>query len=121
MPDPSFSQSNTPEEALAKLYATAQALSTTKDLSPIAQKTLANLLDELGKAVASGKVSGEVVDHLAESVGQLNQALANQENPEHSKKARESLEESIFRAEAKHPYLAGMIQQLLNILADLGI
>jgi hypothetical protein len=121
MPDSSSPESNTPNEALAKLLATAQALGAAKHLTPTAQKTLADLVEELGKALASGKASSEEVARLAESVALLNQAIADQENREHSMRARERLQESIYRAEANHPFLAGLAQQFLNILAELGI
>jgi hypothetical protein len=122
MPDPSSSQPNPPDEALANLLTTAQALSASKHLTPTAQKALADLVGELGKALASGKASNEEVARLAESVALLNQTIADQENREHSKHAaRERLQESIYRAEVKHPILAGLAQQFLNILAEIGI
>jgi len=122
MPDPSSAQSNTPNEALAKLLDTTQALRASKQLTPTAQKALADLVGELGKALASGKASNQEVARLAESVALLNQSVADQENREHSKRAaRERLQESIYRAEVKHPFLAGLAQQFLNILAELGI
>jgi hypothetical protein len=122
MPDPSSSQSKPPDEVLANLLSTAQTLSATEHLTPTAQKTLADLVSELGKALTSGKASSEEVGRLAESVALLNQAISDQENREHSKwAARERLQESIYLTEAKHPVLAGLAQQFLNILAELGI
>jgi hypothetical protein len=121
MPDPSSPHSNTPEEIFAILHSTAQTLGATKHLTPAAQKALANLVEELGKALASANASGEEVGRLAEGVALLNQAIADQENREHSKRARERLEESICLAEAKHPFLTSLAQQFLNILAELGI
>jgi hypothetical protein len=122
MPDPSLPQSKTPDEVLTNLLTTAQSLSATKHLTPTAQKALAELVGELGNTLASGKASSEEVARLAESVALLNQAISDEENREHSKHAaRERLQESIYRAEAKHPILAGMAQQFLNILAEIGI
>jgi hypothetical protein len=121
MPDPSSSPSNNPDEALANLLTTAQALSATKHLTPTAQKAHADLVGELSKALASGKASSEEVARLAESVALLNQAIADRENREHSKRARKRLQESIYLAEVKHPLLAGLAQQFLNILAEIGI
>jgi hypothetical protein len=96
MPELSSSQSNTPDDVLANLLSTTQTLGATKHLTPTAQKALADLVDELVKALASGKTSSEEVARLAESVAHLNQAIADQENREHSKRAvLERLQESI--------------------------
>jgi hypothetical protein len=121
MPDPSSPQSQSPDEVLANLLTTAQALSTTEHLTPTAQKALSDLVGELGKALASGKASSEEVPRLAESVAHLNLAIADEENREHSNRARDRLQESIYRTEVKHPVLAGLAQQFLNILAEIGI
>jgi hypothetical protein len=121
MPEPTSPLSNTPEELVANLHSTAKTLIATKRLTPTAQKALASLVDELGNTLASGKTSSEELVRLAECVAQLDLALHAPENREHPNQARERLKESIYQAEANHPYITGLAHQLLNILAELGI
>lgn len=105
-------------ERLAQL---ASTLRSAEHLEPAAQRELADLLDELSKALANeGKASAESA-HLAESAAHLAQTLQHQPHASLLGAARRRLEESAARAEAEAPMATGIVRRLLAALADLGI
>ena len=88
----------------ASLHTIAQVLRETKHFTPETQQALAELVDELGRAVESGAASSQEVAHLAESVAHVAQALREQRETGPLKAARKRLERAIGFAEGKRPF-----------------
>jgi hypothetical protein len=103
------------------LHDVAQNLRQAHHLRPEEQRALAELVDQLGKALDSTKVPPGEAKHLAESAAQLLQALQHRHDTNLVSGARERLEEAIISAENKLPFAAGIARRLMETLADLGI
>jgi hypothetical protein len=107
-------------EIQARLDDAARKLREAGPLDPAAQRPLAELVDELNKAMAAGKVPPAEVAHLAESTAHLAESL-HQRPGEHPRSALDRLEQSALAAEARAPAIAGLAHQLLEALASIGI
>jgi hypothetical protein len=82
---------------------------------------LADLVDELGRVLATTAMPPEEVAHLAESTAHLARAVHRREAPGRLAAARDRVEAALLAAESKSPLTAGLMRRLLDTLADIGI
>jgi hypothetical protein len=108
-----------PEAARQRLEQLAGLLRQAPHLDAETQRHLADLLEELGKAL--GDRPAKETTQLAESAAQVAHALHQPGQPTRVKSAMQRLEESVTRAEAEAPLATGIVRRLLEALADLGI
>jgi hypothetical protein len=105
----------------ARLQSISERLRKADHLGPEAQKELAGLVEELGKAIQFAPVPSVELTHLTESAAHLLQALEQRRDAGVLTTARERLEQAIVSAESRAPFVAGIAQRLLATLASLGI
>lgn len=104
-----------------KLHEVAQLIRETRHLEPQGQRALADLVEELSKALELATIPSAETAHLADSVGHLAQALQVRHETGLLAAARERLEQAAVRAEAQAPLATGLARRLLEALANLGI
>jgi len=110
-----------PPEVQASLLAVSNLLREPHHLGPDAQRTLADLIDELGRALTSSQASPEELRHLADSTAKLVEAVHHRRDEGVLAAARDRLEEAVIGAEARAPVVAGIARRLLDALSNLGI
>jgi hypothetical protein len=103
------------------LHALAQELRGAHHLGPEARQELAELVDELGRAIQAMPVPPSEVTHLADSAAHLLQALHERHEPGLMAAARQRLERAKASTETRAPFIVGITQRLLDILAGIGI
>jgi hypothetical protein len=103
------------------LHELAQKLREADHLGAEAQRAVADLLDELARAIPPASVAPAEAAHLAESATHLADALHEKHEPGALAAAMERFEASIARAEAKAPLASGIARRLIETLANLGI
>lgn len=104
----------------ANLQESAKLLREAHHIDPEAQRTLADLVEELGEALDPTVASSSHAVHLAESSTHLVQAL-HQRHEGLIASARDRLAAASARAEADAPMATGVARRLLDALAALGI
>jgi hypothetical protein len=104
-----------------KLHSIAQLLRQADHLSPDAQKALAEIVEELGKALHSVPVSSEETKSLADSTAHLVRALHQRQNQGLLAAARDRMKHAITRVEYQAPFAAQIAGRLLDTLASFGI
>jgi len=85
------------------------------------RQALADLVDELNRAVGAGTLPPAETAHLAEGAARLAQALHHQHDSGMLAAARERFEEAIARTEAAAPLATGLARRFLDAVANLGI
>jgi len=105
----------------ARLRQLAQLIREAHHLGPDAQKSLADLVDELSGALASCSLSDPKQTHLVEGTAHLVEALHQQKPGGRLAAATKRLEEAAIRAEAEAPLATGIVRRLIDTLANLGI
>ena len=105
----------------AKLQSIAQLLRQADHLSPEVQKALAEIVEELGKALHSATVSSEEAKSLADSTAHLVRALHQRQNQGLLAAARDRMKQAITRVEYQAPFAAQIAGRLLDTLASFGI
>jgi GTP1/Obg family GTP-binding protein len=105
----------------AHLHTIAQLLRSADHVGPEAQQLLADLVDELGKALASAEVPNEEIAHLTESATLLAKAVQEENAPGVLQKAESRLESAVVAIESKAPALASLTRRLAEMLSNLGI
>jgi hypothetical protein len=108
----------TPRDNLQEV---ARKLRQADHLGPEAQQALANLLDELAKALPSAGPASQEANHLAASAAHLAEALHQRQEEGALATAIERFEASVARAEAKAPLASGIAHRIIEALANLGI
>jgi hypothetical protein len=114
-------QSQGADQIRASLHDIAEVLRHAEHLEPEAQEALADLVDELSKAVQPASVPTSETVHLATSAAQLARTLHEQPSPTLLQAAKRRLDEAAARAEARVPLATGLARRFLAALADLGI
>jgi hypothetical protein len=110
-----------PEAARQRLEQLAGLLRQAPHLDAETQRHLADLLEELGKALGDHPSGAKETAQLAESAAQVARALHEPGQVSRVPSAIRRLEESVTRAEAEAPLATGIVRRLLEALADLGI
>ena len=117
-------QSSSPQDGAqvqANLHELAEVLREAHHLEPEAQEALANLVDELGKALTPAALASSETAHLASTAAGLARTLHQEASPSLLSAAKRRLEQAALRAEAQAPVATGIARRLLDALADLGI
>jgi hypothetical protein len=116
-----MSREEPPSDVRARLQNISESLRKADHLDPQAQRELAGLVEELGKAIDFAPVPSGELAHLTDSATHLLQALEQRRDTGVITAARERLERAIVSAESRAPFVAGIAQRLLATLANLGI
>ncbi len=109
------------DQVQANLRELASELREADHLEPEAQAALADLVDELSKALTPAPAQTAETAHLAGSAAQLARALHEQHDTSLLTAAKKKFETAALRAEAKAPLATGIARRLLDTLADFGI
>ena len=104
-----------------RLREVARLLREADHLEPDTQQSLANLADELAKALSAARVPSDEEAQLGQLAGQLIQALHQKEAAAPLAEKRGRLQEAILAAQARAPFAAGLARQLLDAIANIGI
>lgn len=121
MPEQPPSATPAPAGVQASLHTIAEILRDPHPLSREVRSVLADLVDELGRLLATAAVPPAEVAHLTESTAQLARAVHRQATPGLLAAARNRVEAAIFAAESKAPLTAGLARRLLDTLANIGV
>jgi hypothetical protein len=121
MAEPPATNVPTLQQLRAGLHELAEVLHEKHRLEPQAQEALANLMDELSKALDPTAAPPAETAQLAASAAQLAKTLHQKHNQTLLAAAKQRLEEAAFRAETAAPLATGLARRLLDVLADLGI
>jgi hypothetical protein len=103
------------------LHELAQRLREADQLGPEAQRAVADLLDDLAKAIPPAGGTAEESVHLADSATHLAEALRARHQPHALPAALQRFETAVARAEAKAPLASGIARRIIEALANLGI
>jgi len=109
------------QEVAARLRDVASEMRKSRSLDAHSQRVLAELVDELSKALAEPNVPPAEVARLAESTAQLAESLHRRHDRGLLERARDSLEGAVIDAEAHAPVAVGLARRLLDALASIGI
>jgi hypothetical protein len=110
-----------PSEVPERLREVARLLREAHHLGPEAQHSLAALAEKLaGDLDARGARSAEEVE-LGKLTSQVIEELHEAEDEPPPAATRHRLQEAILAAEMRAPFAAGLAQQLLHVLANIGI
>jgi hypothetical protein len=120
MANPSADRPNAPQ-IQANLHEVAEQLRRAQHLGLAAQGSLADLMEELSRALGPGRVSSDEAAQLAKSAAELAQSLHDDQPRGLLAVAKARLEEAAIRAETKAPLATGLARQLLDALASFGI
>jgi hypothetical protein len=121
MPEEPPSEGQPGAHIRASLHELSQVLREAHHLEPEAQEALADLVDELGKALTPAALASSETAHLASSAANVARALHQQHNPTLLSAAKRRLEQAALQAETKAPVATGVARRILDVLADLGI
>jgi hypothetical protein len=113
-------QSPSIPDVRAKLQELTQVLRGADHLEPKTQEELADLLEELSRALDPA-VSSTSGARLAANAAHLVQALHEQEDTTLLTAATERLRKAAVRAEADAPMVTGIVRRLIDALSNLGI
>jgi hypothetical protein len=121
MSDPTTPGPTSPEQVGEHLHTIAKLLRQTPHLGPQAQQLLAELVDELSRALESGPVPAAELTRIADHVAQLVQATHGGEDAGPIGKIRQRLEAAVTAVEVRAPMVAGVTRRLIEALSELGI
>jgi|SRR5262245_7559506 len=105
----------------ARLHDVVRLLRGSDSLDAESRRTLAELVDELSKALRSAPVPPAEVARLAETTTHLAESLHRRHDRERVGTVRERFQEAVVNAETQHPLVAGLARRLLDTLANIGI
>ena len=103
------------------LHTIARLLRETPHMGPQAQELLAELVEELSRALESGPVPPAELAQLADHVAQLVKATHAGEETSILGKVRERAEVAVTAVEARAPTVAGLTRRLIETLSEMGI
>ncbi len=109
------------QEVQARLHEVAKLLRGSRSLDAEAQRTLAELVDELSALLRAGNVPPAEVARLADSTVHLAESLQHPQNKGLLGNARDRLEGAVIDAEAHAPVAVGLARRFLEALANIGI
>jgi hypothetical protein len=120
MAEPPSPSSPNNAELRARLSELSELLHQTDHLGPETQQELADLVDELGQAVAEGRLEPTATAQLAASAREMTEALRQQHHGLLAA-ADDGLERIVVEAEGRAPVATGFAERLIDILSSLGI
>jgi hypothetical protein len=104
------------------MHTIAQLLRDGPPLGPEAQQLLAELVDELGKALEAESIPPAELNQLANHVASLVRAAqAGDEGIGMVAHLRDRLEDAAAAVESRVPLLAGLTRRLVETLSEIGI
>ncbi|HZT83579.1 MAG TPA: DUF4404 family protein [Gemmataceae bacterium] len=121
MPDQPPAAPPPPTPPPSDLHELARLLRHADHLGPEERRAVANLLEELGRALPSSALPADEKAQLTASAALLARALHEQQDEGVLAHARERLQEAAARAEARAPIAANILGRLFQVLADWGI
>ncbi|MFO0810046.1 MAG: DUF4404 family protein [Gemmataceae bacterium] len=108
-------------EVRSRLLDTARLLRDSATIHPDVRGPLAELLDELGRALEAPDAPPAEVSRLAEGVAHLTEALHHGHDQGVLEAARDRLEGLVVQAEARAPTTVGLLQRVIDALSNFGI
>jgi Domain of unknown function (DUF4404) len=120
-PEPSQPPSPGVSETQDRLQDVARMLRQSSSIDPQSRQALAELVDELSKALQEQNVPPAEVARLAENTAHLAESLHHQRERSMLGAAREGLEQAAVEAEAHAPLLVGLARKVVDVLAGFGI
>jgi hypothetical protein len=121
MRKPASPESSAPLGVETNLHNLAELLRKTAHLEPKAQQALAEIVDELAKALHSAPISNQEMIPLTQSTADLIHALHQRRDETVISTARDRLSRSILGVENQAPVVAQIAGRLLDALASSGI
>jgi hypothetical protein len=121
MPDTPAPNTPSVPEVQARLRNVARSLRESVSADAEARNALADLVEELDRALSAGTMPPAEVARLAESTAHLAEALHHQRDVGVLGKARDRLERAMLNAEAHAPLAVGLARRLMEALANIGI
>src|SRR5437879_1033742 len=97
----------TPSDVRARLHAISERLRELHHLGPETQREVAELVEEMGKALGAAPVPSPELAHLTDSAAHLLHSLQEQHDTNVLTAARERLDKAILGAESQAPFVAG--------------
>lgn len=116
IPDPQSAERVQPD-----LKQLAALLRQADHLEPEAQKSLAALLEELGRELHSTGIPSTHAAQLAEAVTDVARSLQQQDSPGELENARDNLKQAALRAEVEAPVATGLAYRFIDLLSSIGI
>src|SRR5579859_6910781 len=110
-----------PSKVQDHLHTIARLLRDVRHLSPDAQDLLAELVDELGRALESNEVPPAELGHLAEQVAALLRAAKPGGDAGLLAQIQDRLDQAATALESRAPMLTGLTRRLIETLSELGI
>jgi hypothetical protein len=108
-------------EIQARLDHVSQLLRESRSIDARSRKELKRLVEELGSILQSGDVAPAEAASLAETAAHLAEALQHRHDSGRLAQLRDRIERGVLAAEAEAPVTSGVVMQLLDVLANLGI
>jgi hypothetical protein len=122
MNDPTPHNPSRTAEVRQYLHTIAQLLREVPHMAPETQQLLAELVDELSRALEAGDVPAAELSQLADHVTQLVRAAhAEEEQRGVLGRLNLRLEAAVTALEARAPLVAGLTRRLMETLANIGI
>jgi hypothetical protein len=121
MPDNPQPGTQSVSDVRTRLHDAATMLRESASLDAEARRTLAELLDELGRALESTAAPPSEMTRLAEGAAHLAESLHQGHDEGLLQKTRDRLEGLMLQAEARAPTAVGLTRRLIDALANLGI
>jgi hypothetical protein len=110
-----------PSDIPERLREVARLLRGAHHLGPEAQHSLAALAEKLAGNLAAREVPSTEEMQLGQLTSQVIQELHEADETPPPGATRHRLQEAIVAAEIRAPFAAGLAQQLLDVLANIGI
>jgi hypothetical protein len=115
-------QPPTTAQLQASLHSVAEHLQGVDHLSPESKEAVAELLDEIGKLLdPAGVPSPETANLAASAAGMVHALKEKKENHTLLQTAKDRLEDAAMRAETEAPLVTGLVERLIETLANIGI
>ena len=109
------------QEVHAHLEAISALLRGPHRLDAATQAALADLVDELDKALKLGKIPNEEAARLAATASHFAEAVHGEEEVGVRSTARDRLLEAAAAVETKAPMIAGLARRVMDALSNVGI
>jgi len=121
MPDQNPTNPQAVDQIRTDLQEFARLLREGGRLDADAQKTLANLLEELGTELDPAAMPSQQTIHLAELTSQLARSIHEQHQADPLTTARDRLEEAARWAETHAPVATGIVRRFIDVLGSIGV
>lgn len=110
-----------PRDVKATLRAIAGLLRDVQHLGPEGQRTLAELVEELSRALETGEIPSAEMSQLTETTAHLVEELRQRKKSGSLPTLRDRLEQAALALETQHPVISGLTLRLVETLSTLGI